>query len=32
VGYIPLTQQITFTAGTAARGDFELIVGMKQAA
>ncbi|HTM97910.1 MAG TPA: carboxypeptidase-like regulatory domain-containing protein, partial [Pedobacter sp.] len=31
-GFIPLTQQITFIAGTAARGDFELVNEMKRVA
>jgi hypothetical protein len=31
-GYVPLMQQITFTASTASRGDFELTNEMKQVA
>ena len=31
-GYVPLMQQITFTAGTASKGDFELTNEMKQVA
>jgi len=31
-GYVPQMQQITFTAGTASRGDFELTNEMKQVA